>query len=237
MTFSLTHEASRWANTGFSRDALNIIHLSAAQEWSCSLEDACPNQRQGREGWVIHAIVWYNRRLQIGGGAGKLLNNNIRSCTITQQITWLLNMLCMYHTQLHIPHRNTHCAEMAEPLRHDKRRGGRKRWNINHRRGLYSSCRDNSDRWKILSFSSPETCWHSAPLYLDTDKRDHRHGCRSTSPSLSGPCLLLANVTWSWWEVFPVCSQPWRKHTGGKFGESYRISWCMYSLQGIHVIL
>lgn len=94
--------------------------------------------------------------------------------------------------RLHIPHRNTHCAEMGEPLWHDKRRGGRKRWNINHRRGLYSSCHDNSDGWKILSFPSLETYWHSLPFYLDTNQID---GCRSMSPSLLVPFLALANAT------------------------------------------
>lgn len=120
-------------------------------------------------------------------------------------------------TQLQIPHRNMHHAETAESLWHDKRRGGRKPWNINHRRGLYSSCHDNSDGWKILSFPSPEAYWHSVPLYLDIKRRDHRHGCSSTSLSTLAPCLVLANVNWSPWETLSVCSQPWRKCKGDEF--------------------
>lgn len=86
-------------------------------------------------------------------------------------------------------------GKMAEPFCHDKRWGGWKRWGINHRRGVYSSCHDNNDGWKSLSFPSPETNWHLIPFCSDTSWRARRHGCRSTRLSSSVPCLVLDNVT------------------------------------------
>lgn len=86
-------------------------------------------------------------------------------------------------------------AKMAEPVCDDKTWGGWKRWNINHRRGVYSSCHDNNNGSKTLSFLSPETNWHLIPFCSDTNWRDRRHGCRPTSPSSSVPCLVSDNVT------------------------------------------
>ena len=86
-------------------------------------------------------------------------------------------------------------AKMAEPVCDDKTWGGWKRWNINHRRGVYSSCHDNNNGSKTLSFLPPETNWHLIPFCSDTNWRDRRHGCRPTSPSISVPCLVSDNVT------------------------------------------
>lgn len=140
-----------------------IFHLTAAQEWSCIAWKmyALIRESEGRVEPII--IVWYKRRLekrQIAERQNKKLHHHSLTDNMTAEYA-----LHVSHPAEHSPQEYT-CAEMAEPLWHDERRGGRKRWNINHRRGLYSSCHDNSAGWKSLTFPSPETHWHSVPLYL-----------------------------------------------------------------------
>lgn len=124
-------------------------------EWRCRKTGCSASNCEGREVEANHAIVQKK-----AGGGRNCLTTTIKACAITQQITWLLNMLCMYHmlpySGAHSSREYTHCTGMDEPfLTWRTGRSGRRCWNINCKRGLYSSCHDNSNGWKWKCSPSP----------------------------------------------------------------------------------